>query len=61
MIEKSENMIRVWLDEDFAIRKHKDLKLYYLEFYRFGRNYMPDEVYANEDFEIVYRKYLEVK
>ena len=54
-------MVRIWLDEEYAIRKYKNSKLWYLEYYRFGKNYMPDEIYADEDYEKVNKKYKEMK
>lgn len=52
---------RIWLDDMYAIHRYKDLTLWYLEYYRFGHNYMPEEIYANEDYDKVYKKYMEVK
>ena len=60
-IECGENVLRIWLDEEYAIRKLREGKLYTLEYYRFGTNYIPDEIYANEDLFVVYKKYEEVK
>lgn len=55
------NNERIWLDEYYAIHRYKDLTLWYLEFYRYGKDYMPDEIYADEDYNKVYKKYEEVK
>ena len=52
---------RIWLDDMYAIHKYKGLTLWYLEYYNFGKNDMPIELYANEDYDKVYKKYCEVK
>ena len=52
---------RIWLDDNYAIHRYKNLTLWYLEYYNFGKNYMPIELYADEDYDKVIKKYEEVR
>lgn len=61
MIVSSKNNIRINLCERYSIMKWKNLNLWYLEDYRFGRNYMPVEIYADRNLLEVYKRYKEVK
>lgn len=54
----NENDTRIWLDDMYAIHRYKGLTLWYLEYYRFGKKYMPEEIYADNDYGKVYSKYL---
>lgn len=56
-IEENEVITRWWLDDTYAIHKHRDSNLYVLEYYRFGTNHMPDEIYYDETYERVYKVY----
>ena len=58
-IEKNGPVLRIWLDDDYAIRKIKDSQLYCLEYYRCGKDHMPDEVWYEEDLYAIYNKYEE--
>lgn len=60
-IDDTESATRVWLDDNYALHKFKNLSLWYLEYYNFGKNYMPIELYADKDIKKVYGKYLKVK
>ena len=60
LIEKSKNVIRINLSERYSIMKWKNLPLWFLLYYRFGRNYMPDEIYADRSLLKVYSKYKEM-
>lgn len=60
MIQNSKNVIRINFNERYSIMKWKNLNLWYLEYYRFGRNYMPDEIYADRSLLNVYKKYKEM-
>ena len=59
MINKTESTIEIRLNESYSIMKWKNLKLWWLHYYRFGRNYMPDEIYADNSLLKVYRKFKE--
>lgn len=61
MIENRSNTIRIWLNDDYSIMKWKNLNLWHLEYYNFGRNYMPIDLYANESLINVYNYFKEVK
>lgn len=61
MIENRKNVIEIYLDEKYSIMKWKGLTLWWLHYYRFGRNYMYDEIYADESLMKVYDKYKEVR
>lgn len=60
-IINTESDVRIWLDDRYAMHKFKNLTLWWLEYYRFGKDYMPDEIYADAEFEKVYQKYEEMK
>ena len=60
-IEHNGPVLRIWLNDTYAIRKHKELSLYWLEYYNLGHNYMPLEIYADENLNKVFEKYEEVK
>ena len=60
MIENSKNIIRIKLNEFYSIRKHKQLELWWLEYYNLGRNYMPIELYANKSLMKVYKHFKQI-
>ena len=59
-IEHNGPVLRIWLDDMYAIRKIKDSRLYCLEYYKFGKDHMPDEVWYEEDLYTIYNKYEEI-
>ena len=61
MIENRINTITIKLNNDYSIMKWKNLKLWYLQYYNFGRNYMPIDLYVNESLINVYNYFKEVK
>lgn len=61
MIENREKVIIIKLSERYEIMKWKGLNLWWLHYYRCGRDYMYDEIYADESLLKVYNKYKEVK
>ena len=61
MIDNRKNVIEIYLDEKYSIMKWKGLSLWWLQYYRFGRNYMYDEIYADNSLLKVYKKYKEVR
>lgn len=54
-------MKRIKLNERYSIHKYKNGELWYLEYYRFGEDYMPDEIYADKSILKILRKYEEIK
>ena len=56
-IECGQNMLRIWLDERHAIHKLRGSNIYVLEYYRFGTDHMPDEIFTDKDLLVVYQKY----
>ena len=60
-VQNRKNVIIIDLDERYSIMKHKELTLWWLQHYRFGRDYMYEEIYADESLLKVYNKYKEVK
>lgn len=52
---------RIWLDDRYAIHRYKNLTLWYLEYYNFGKNYMPIELYASVYYDKVYKRYEEIR
>ena len=60
MIENRKNVIIIKLDERYEIMKWKNLKNWWLHYYRFGKDYMYDEIYSDESLLKVYEKYKEI-
>lgn len=60
-IEKNGIVLRIWLDDKYAIRKLKDSMLYCLEYYKYGKNHMPEEIWYENDLYKIYEKYEEVE
>lgn len=56
-IEKNGTTLRIWLDDEYAIRKIKDSRIYCLEWYKFGKDHMPDELWYEADLYKLYEKY----
>ena len=58
-IEKNGMVLRIWINEEYAIRKIRDSRIYCLEHYKFGKDHMPEELWYEDLYEL-YERYEEV-
>ena len=61
MIENRINTITIRLNDEYSIMKWKNLELWYLQYYNFGRNYMPIDLYADKSLMKVYNYFNEMR
>lgn len=59
-ISQGTEQIRLWLNDYYAIVQRRDSKFYVLEYYRYGIDHMPDELYYGHSLFETYEKYKEV-
>jgi len=61
MIDYNENVLRIWLDDKYAIRKYKGVETFVLEYYKYGTDHMPDDIDRSYDIDKLIDRYLKIK
>ena len=55
-IKKSRGCIEIVINEQYSLKKYRGLNLWWLQYYNFGKNYMPMELECNNSLVKIYQK-----